>query len=156
MNTNLNYLICNSNRLANLNLKNGKNVNFGDTHIDFTENLNLICIQVDDVDYSNLNWPNKKNFYATYSTSCSWLGISEAIFDKIAVYPNPTKEELYIDNIILEKATVYNVSGQLVRTFTLDSANTNNTINLSGLPKGVYFVYLINQDAASVKKVIVE
>ncbi|MBS7230293.1 T9SS type A sorting domain-containing protein [Flavobacterium psychroterrae] len=38
----------------------------------------------------------------------------------------------------------------------LNSTNSNNTINLSGLPKGVYYIYLINQDAASAKKVIVE
>lgn len=156
MNTNLNYLICNSNRLTNLNLKNGKNVNFGDTDIDFTENPNLICIQVDDADYSNVNWPNKKNAYATYSTSCSWLGIYETVFDKIAVYPNPTKGELHIDNIILEKATVYDALGKLIKTTIFTSGDKGNTIRLTGLSKGIYYIYLESEGTNTAKKVIVE
>ncbi|KRB54647.1 hypothetical protein ASD98_16480 [Flavobacterium sp. Root186] len=61
-----------------------------------------------------------------------------------------------IKNINLEKANVYNSLGQLVKSFSLNSTDSNHSINLSGLPKGVYYVYLINQDAASAKKVIVE
>ncbi|MCP2026566.1 hypothetical protein L1276_001710 [Flavobacterium sp. HSC-32F16] len=72
------------------------------------------------------------------------------------MHPNPTKGELNIKNANLEKANVYNVLGQLVKSFTLNASNTDNTINLSGLPKGVYYVYLINKDKASAKKVIVE
>nr|WP_294930333.1 T9SS type A sorting domain-containing protein [uncultured Flavobacterium sp.] len=84
------------------------------------------------------------------------LGIEDSVFDKVALYPNPTKDEVTITNIALEKATVYNTLGQLVKSFSLNSSNTNNTISLGGLPKGVYYVYLINQETASVKKVIVE
>ena len=115
----------------------------------------LGCVKVDNVSYSNTNWSKIKETTTIYSETCT-LGLEDSEFNKAIVYPNPTKGEINILNISLEKATVYNVLGQLVKRFVLDSANTNNTINLSGLPKGVYFVYLINQDAASVKKVIVE
>ncbi|CAD0002966.1 T9SS type A sorting domain-containing protein [Flavobacterium chungangense] len=84
------------------------------------------------------------------------LGLEDSVFDKAALYPNPTKDQVNITNIALEKATVYNVSGQLVKSFTLNPDNTNNTISLSGLPSGIYFVYLTNKNAATVKKVIVE
>ncbi|MFZ0595725.1 MAG: T9SS type A sorting domain-containing protein [Flavobacterium sp.] len=147
---------CNNNQLTYLNVKNGNNINFKLYYTNFSNNSNLTCILVDDVDYSNATWSAKKDLTALFSTNCSTLRIQDAAFDKIALYPNPTKGEVNINNIALEKATVYNSSGQLVKTFTLNSANTNNTINLSGLPKGVYYVYLINQDAASAKKVIVE
>jgi hypothetical protein len=43
-----------------------------------------------------------------------------------------------------------------VKSFTLDSGYTNSSIDLSGLPKGVYYLYLINQDLASAKKIIIE
>jgi hypothetical protein len=115
----------------------------------------LGCVKVDNAAYSNSNWSKIKETTTTYSETCT-LGLEDSEFNKAIVYPNPTKGEINILNITLEKAKVYNALGQLVKTFTLDSANTNNTINLSGLPKGVYYVYLINQDAASVKKVIVE
>ena len=84
------------------------------------------------------------------------LGIEDSAFDKVALYPNPTKDAVNITNILLEKATVYNTLGQLVKSFTLNSGNTINTISLQGLPKGVYYVHLSNKEAASVKKVIVE
>jgi Leucine-rich repeat (LRR) protein len=144
------------NKLTSLNLKNGNNTIIDREYTNFNNNQDLTCIIVDDVNYSNANWSNLKDATAKYNATCSNLGLEDLVFGKATLYPNPTKGEVNINNITLEKATVYNSLGQLVRTFTLDTSNTNNTINLSGLPKGIYYVYLINQDAASAKKVIVE
>ncbi|MCI9845329.1 LamG-like jellyroll fold domain-containing protein [Flavobacterium pectinovorum] len=154
-----------SNPLVFLNLQNGNNTNMiilnvtGKNAASYATSFlglnQLACIKVDNAAFSNTNWSKIKETSTTYSTSCS-LGIEDAVFDKVTLYPNPTKNEVTIANISLEKATVYNTLGQLVKSFTLNSGNTNNTISLSDLPKGVYFVYLINKDAASVKKVIVE
>lgn len=141
------------NNLKTINLKNGNNVNFNSAFL--FKNSSLTCIQVDNAAFANTSGAFFKDDTALYSETCS-LGIEDSQFSKAQVYPNPTKGEVNILNITLEKAAVYNVSGQLVKIFTLDSANTNHTINLSGLPKGVYFVYLINQDAASAKKIIIE
>lgn len=146
---------CENNQLTYLNLKNGNNLNFDLVYSNFKNNPNLTCIQVDDVAYSEAKWSALKDSNASYSSSCA-LGLEDSVFNKITMYPNPTKGELNINNIPLEKATVYNSLGKLVKSFTLNSGNTNNTLNLSGLPKGVYYVYLINQDAASAKKVIIE
>lgn len=146
---------CKDNRLTYLNLKNGNNINFELYYTNFINNPDLTCILVDDVDYSNTTWSAKKDTAASYSTTCT-LGINSSVLDKTVLYPNPTKGEVNINNIALEKATVYNSLGQLVKTFILNSGNTSNTINLSGLKKGVYYVYLINGDAASAKKIIVE
>ncbi|WP_394774060.1 T9SS type A sorting domain-containing protein [Flavobacterium sp.] len=154
-NSKLYELTCDNNELTYLNLKNGNNTNIDLKYTNFSNNPNLTCILVDDVDYSNATWSDKKDATTSYSTTCT-LGINSSVFDKAVLYPNPTKGEVNINNITLEKATVYNSLGQLVKTFTLNSSNTNNTINLSGLPKGIYYVYLINQDAASAKKVIIE
>lgn len=149
---------CNNNNLVTLNLKNGNNKSIKDRSItlDFKGNTLLKCIQVDDEDYSNTNWTQRKDVTTVFSSNCSTLGIEDSVFDKAVVYPNPTKGVLNIENVSLEKADVYNVLGQVVKSFTLNSSNTDNKINLSGLPKAVYYVYLINENAASVKKIIVE
>ena len=152
----LTALNCESNNLYNLNLKNGKNTLLVYNRISFKSNPNLKCIQVDDENYSNANWIQRKDSLTNYSSTCTFLGTDDSTFNQAVMHPNPTKGELYIENISLEKANVYNVLGQLVKSFILDSSNTDNTINLSGLPKGVYYVYLINQDSASAKKVLVE
>ncbi|WP_017494572.1 T9SS type A sorting domain-containing protein [Flavobacterium sp. WG21] len=155
------------NPLTSLNIQNGNNKNFvlpsksgkntaTAIYTSFLGNKTLSCIQVDDADYSNANWANIKEKNATYSNTCKTLGIDTNNFEKVTIYPNPTKGEVNIQNASLEKANVYNSLGQLVKSFTLNLSTTHNTIDLSGLPKGVYYVYLINGDAASAKKVIVE
>ncbi|KQO34299.1 hypothetical protein ASF10_00840 [Flavobacterium sp. Leaf82] len=165
-NSKLKIVYVTNNPLISLNLQNGNNRNFvlpsatdkktAALYTSFLGLTTLSCIKVDDVNYSNANWSKIKEPTAIYSATCSTLGIEDSGFNKAVLYPNPTKGEVNINNIALEKATVYNSLGQLVKTFTLNSSNTNNTINLSGLPKGVYYVYLINQNAASAKKIIVE
>ncbi|OXA84054.1 T9SS type A sorting domain-containing protein [Flavobacterium hercynium] len=156
-NPKVNEIGCDDNKLTYLNLRNGNNTNFNVKryYITFINNPDLTCILVDDAAYSTANWSEAKDAHASYSTTCT-LGLETSVFDKVALYPNPTKGNVTITNLSLNKATVYNSTGQLVKSFTLDTANTSNTISLSGLPKGIYYVYLINQNAASAKKVIVE
>jgi len=158
-NTALKSFSCINNLLTSLNLKNGKNAFFywdSSYHINFVGNPNLTCILVDDVDYSNKNWAERKDHTTTYSLNCSSLGLEENIFERAVVYPNPTKGEINIQNAELEKVKVYNSLGQLIKSFDLNSRNTNYTINLAGLAKGVYYLYMINQDVASAKRVILE
>ncbi|SHG12468.1 Por secretion system C-terminal sorting domain-containing protein [Flavobacterium johnsoniae] len=150
-NIDLTSVNCSENKLINLDLTNKPNF----ISLNSSSNPNLTCIKVDDPGYSLANWNTVKDVAANYSTSCN-LGIQNSVFSYAVLSPNPTKGEITITNVSLEKANVYNALGQLVKSFTLNLNNTDNTINLSGLPKGVYYVYLINQDAASAKKVIVE
>ncbi|PBJ11436.1 T9SS type A sorting domain-containing protein [Flavobacterium sp. ACN6] len=163
----LELIFVENNPLTTLNVQNGNNKNFilpsktgknaaGPIDVtSFLKTAKLSCIQVDDVNYSNANWSHIKESTASYSSKCT-LGTNNDVFNKVAMYPNPTKGEVYISNVSLDKATVYNSLGQLVKSFILDASNTDNTINLSGLPRGIYYVYLINGDAASAKKIIVE
>ena len=152
----LTELYCNNNNLLYLNLKNGKNNLLNNSIIDFRNNLDLKCIQVDNPAYSITNWEVSKDANASYSSTCSKLGIEDSVFDKIAIYPNPTKGELHINNIVLEKATVYDALGKMVKTITFTNGSNNNTIELTNLPSGVYYVYLHSDGLSTVKKIIVE
>ncbi|WP_338841598.1 leucine-rich repeat domain-containing protein [Flavobacterium ginsenosidimutans] len=166
-NTKLTIVYVVNNPLVSLNLRNGNNANFilpsntgkksaSGLYTSFLGLTALSCIQVDDENYSNANWSNIKESTTVYANTCKNLGVDESTRNQAVIYPNPTKGELNIKNLNLEKANVYNTLGQLVKSFTLNSGNTDNSINLSGLPKGVYYIYLISGDAASAKKVIVE
>ncbi|WP_010177316.1 T9SS type A sorting domain-containing protein [Aquimarina agarilytica] len=63
-----------SNALTSLNLKNGANTLFSPL---LTNNPDLYCIKVDDVDYSNTNWNglSNKDDQAVYNETCSTRGI---------------------------------------------------------------------------------
>ena len=72
-NTSLTEIYCPNNKLISLNLKNGNNaVSNGPSIKNFTNNPDLSCIQVDDVTYSNTNWPFYKDATANYSSDCAY------------------------------------------------------------------------------------
>jgi len=152
-NSKLVYVNVTENSLKTLNLKNGNNINF--TGALLNKNTSLTCITVDNPSFAASSGVFFKDAAASYSATCT-LGLEDSIFSKATVFPNPTKGEVNINNVSLEKVTVYNSLGQLVKTFVFNNGETSNTINLSGLPRGVYFVYLISGDAASAKKIILE
>ncbi len=58
-----------SNQLTSLDLRNGNNQNFLSFNV--TSNLNLTCINVDDVTYSTNNWTNidAQHYFSTNCTS---------------------------------------------------------------------------------------
>ncbi|WP_264566129.1 T9SS type A sorting domain-containing protein [Flavobacterium sp. N3904] len=156
-----------NNQLTAINVQNGNNKNFvlppvtskttaTNLYCSFINNSKLECIKVDDEAYSNAHWANIKDATATYSSTCSALGIEDSVFDKIAIYPIPTKKELHIDNIMLEKVTVYDALGKLVKTTTFTSGANNNTLHLEGFASGLYYIYLESEGAHTAKKIIVE
>ena len=68
----LNDLNCSNNNLSSLNVKSGyndRNLN----GFNALNNPNLICIQVDDVDYSNTNWSDGKDAKASFGEFCFTL-----------------------------------------------------------------------------------
>ena len=153
-NTLLTDVNCSNNKLTTLNLSNGNNSKL--TNVNFKTNVSLSCIVVDDAAYANANWSTAKDAAAIYSKTACTLGIEDVVFEKIAVYPNPTKGELHIDNIVLEKASVYDVLGKLVTAMKFANGSNTNSINLSGFPKGIYYVYLKSEGSTVVRKIIVE
>lgn len=82
-NTSLTEIYCPNNKLVSLNLKNGNNaINNGPSIKNFTNNPDLKCIEVDDVNYSNTNWSFYKDATASYSFDCAYsTAIPDAMFE---------------------------------------------------------------------------
>jgi len=73
-NINLQGLDCGGNHLTSLDIRNGNNMNMG---VNFHASGNyLMCISVDNEDYSSMRWPNGKDVTARYSNDCT-VGIQE-------------------------------------------------------------------------------
>ncbi|CAL2082445.1 conserved hypothetical protein [Tenacibaculum sp. 190524A05c] len=77
--TGLVSITVNNNSLTNLNVKNGNNTNV--TNFIATGNINLTCINVDDVTYSTTNWLGIDNTANFSSTGCSYTQIPDANFE---------------------------------------------------------------------------
>lgn len=69
----------------------------------------------------------------------------------VQVFPNPTTGILTIQNnrqIKLNNVQVYSVSGQLIKSFSLDKSATSSTIDLTTFAKGTY-ILKVNSDKES-------
>lgn len=148
----LNRLFCSNNALTSLNVKNGNNTNF--LQFDATGNPNLVCIRVDDAAWSNANWPNK-DASATYINSqaeCATLSNEEFVLVDFTLFPNPSTNNLTIS--IKEKAsyTLVSVNGQLIKKGNLETGE--NTINVSNISNGLYFIQVKTAQGISTKKII--
>jgi hypothetical protein len=83
--------------------------------------------------------------------------VNNALLDnKLAVYPNPCNDNINIEieNINNAAIEIYNVSGRLVFSKALDSKSEK--IDISGFPKGIYIIKLIQESTENVRKLVVK
>jgi len=163
-NKNLNLVYVVWNPLTSLNLQNGNNSNFitptgtnktnSGLYCSFL-NTNLSCIQVDDENYSNANWSKIKDTTTKYANSCANLSTSDIVFEKLSVYPNPTKGPLLIENVSVSNLRIYDGLGKQVNV-PYSSNGTSTTANFEQFPKGIYYMYIDSEGATTVKKIIVK
>jgi hypothetical protein len=71
--------------------------------------------------------------------------------DVISYYPNPVKEELYLqwqltqDNYVTS-ISIYSITGQVLRTFQVNRNTNNLNIPFQQYPSGIYIVMLSFKD----------
>ncbi|AXG71438.1 internalin-J [Kordia sp. SMS9] len=123
--------------LASVNVANGNNVAI--TLADFTNNTALSCIQID----TGFTPPSSswfKDASANYSADCSSLSVDDFNSNnKIKIYPNPAKNNLYIEsNQQIETIEIYTLLGEKV----VEAKTT--TINISNLNSGIYLIKIIS------------
>jgi hypothetical protein len=136
INTALASLYCFNNQLTSLDVRNGNN--FIIDAFDTTNNPNLTCIYVDDVDYSNANWPgiDPNSTFVENEAECA-LSIGDNTLElDVFIYPNPTNDYLFIEgNKNPIAVSIYNLLGAEV----IANSNTDK-INVSKLSKGIYII----------------
>lgn len=71
--------------------------------------------------------------------------------DVISYYPNPVREELYLqwqlaNENYVSSVHVYNITGQVLRTFEINSNVSNLNIPFQQYPTGIYLVLLSYKD----------
>ncbi|MCT4629593.1 YCF48-related protein [Winogradskyella sp.] len=75
--------------------------------------------------------------------------------NKFSIYPNPTADKLYIKeiNTRVSNATIYNLNGQKIKSFSL-SENTDS-IDISELENGIYFLHIeSNSQLVAVHRIV--
>lgn len=72
---------------------------------------------------------------------------------QLSIYPNPAKEVIYINNLTSDaSATVTDVTGKQI----LSLSHVQNSISVSGLSKGIYFISIKDADGVHTAKFVKE
>lgn len=80
------------------------------------------------------------------------LSSEDNLLAKTKIYPNPVSETLYIssENEDIETFSIYSITGELI----LEEKNTNNSMGVSGLNPGLYFVEMISSEGKIIQKFV--
>lgn len=98
-------------------------------------------------------FPENGTIYRFQKNNSTSVNNIEAL--KVEIYPNPSSKKLFIkstDDNRLEKAILTDLLGKQVLVNTINTSQT--TINLSTLPKGVYFITIYSDEKVSTQKII--
>lgn len=81
-------------------------------------------------------------------------GVEDIVAYEYKVYPNPAADKIYVDAPTSSVASVYNVTGTLMKTIEVMSAPS--TINVDDLASGVYIVKVIFEDETTVRRIQIQ
>ena len=88
--------------------------------------------------------------------------VSAGVINEFSVYPNPVKDIVFVNYNSLSNENlslrVFDLMGRTIKSIAEDAVEGYNkfSIDLSGLPGGVYFVELNNKSGREVKKILLE
>lgn len=72
----------------------------------------------------------------------------------ILIYPNPANSELNVQSENVDKVSIYNTMGQNV--INISTPKNSETLDISKLPKGIYFVRFDKGNSTITKKIIIK
>jgi hypothetical protein len=80
------------------------------------------------------------------------LGVNEYSASRVTVYPNPVTDRLFIttENAQMIKIEVYSISGKKV----FENLKFENSVDVSSLSKGIYFLEIISEEGRDIRKFI--
>jgi len=144
-----------NNSLQSIDLRNGNNTLIsGGNNFNTTGNINLSCIYVDNVTYSNTNWTNvdSNTIFVETEAECATLSISENNSDlAVSMYPNPANAAFSIGtDFQYDEIKIRDIFGKQVQ-----SSMAKELYDISELASGIYFVEIKKQKRSIVKKLIV-
>lgn len=138
-NANLYDFNCSYNTLTSLNLQNGNNTSLA--YFTAINNPDLICIQVDNAVWATANFTDIDNT-ASFNEDCLTVGIPE-VDTELVIYPNPASTSVTLNVVEGQWAVkIFNAQGQQVMQTTLNI--NHQTLNISALSSGVYYLSLLD------------
>jgi len=105
----------------------------------------------------SVNISGNANLIYTWGTGDVTVSAREnPIAGKILMYPNPVRNELTVNSTFdVRRVTITSMVGKMVGNYTFNSAGTQ-TINTSGLSRGMYLITFIGKDGNKVTQKLIK
>ncbi len=125
--------------------------NSGST-LNFTETLapGNYFLRITSISPGTSNYQTPYEFAITTTLNNKTFNIAENI---IQVYPNPTTDFLTINGTTADRIMLYNILGENVYTLEFKNKEPKQTIDISSLKKGIYFLTIEGNNQKSVFKI---
>ncbi len=95
---------------------------------------------------------NTPAYFAMDNLTVDFSAVEENVINDFSVYPNPTTGNLNIKVAENSKVTLYDITGQLIKTKVSNSSVLN--WDISDLNNGIYFVTVENNGIVTTRKVV--
>ncbi|MEA2043703.1 MAG: T9SS type A sorting domain-containing protein [Bacteroidota bacterium] len=136
-----------------------KELNYYTYDVYLTDKLNGISVnltQTKTYRFYHSGGENTERFYLSFQEETS--GINSDGISSVAVFPNPTKGRINVEsfgNAKIQKITISSVGGKIFYTNT--NATTVNSVDLSSLSGGVYFIkFELSDGEINQKRIIIQ
>jgi len=102
-------------------------------------------------------WVDKLSFVGT----AAGVETHPSIFSDLAVFPNPSSENISVDFTLSKvqkvKIQMIDLNGKLIKEADLGSINGTSkySLNINGIAKGSYFIHVIAEDGTETKKIVI-
>ena len=96
------------------------------------------------------SWPAPQTIAYTLNVTSLTLGVNEVEeAKKVAIYPNPVKDNLFFDtDLDVKSASVYSINGQLIKKASV----SDNKIYVGDLQSGMYILNLESNDGTPIHR----
>ncbi len=115
------------------------------------DNIDLKCIEVDDVDIAKSKDRWTKDGFAEYSMDCQYLSSAFIKSEEIIFYPNPVGDILHFEHPI-SQIRLLDASGKVI----MWKNDHSDQMSLSHLADGVYFITGLSMEGKHVGGKIVK
>ncbi len=116
-----------------------------------TTNFFDYTINLTDETLTMIDLLGEKLVYGRQVLSTEEINASE---NSLKVYPNPAKEELYIQGITTNSNTTFTIYNLLGNTIISENSLKQNSINVASLEAGIYFLKITQKGKTYAKKFV--
>lgn len=95
---------------------------------------------------------NTSEFSITRNSETIAKILSWNVNSEMQIYPNPAKDYFVVNDDKLESVMIFSEKMTLV---SIVSKNENNSFNIEGFDSGIYFIYIVNNGACQIEKLII-